>query len=90
MVPSAFVMLKSLPLTPNGKVDRVALPECDHAQQELEITFVAPRTPVEEILAGIWAKILGLEHVSIHDNFFDFRRTLAVSNSSHFSAAGNL
>ena len=71
MVPSAFVMLKSLPLTPNGKVDRVALPECDRAQQELEITFVAPRTPVEEILAGIWAKILGLEQVSIHDNFFD-------------------
>lgn len=71
MVPSAFVMLKSLPLTPNGKVDRVALPECDRAQQKLEITFVAPRTPVEEILAGIWAKILGLEQVSIHDNFFD-------------------
>ncbi|MFB2976514.1 amino acid adenylation domain-containing protein [Microseira sp. BLCC-F43] len=71
MVPSAFVMLKSLPLTPNGKVDRVALPECDRAQQELERTFVAPRTPVEEILAGIWAKILGLEQVSIHDNFFD-------------------
>jgi len=71
MVPSAFVMLKFLPLTPNGKVDRVALPECDYTQQELEITFVAPRTPVEEILAGIWAKILGLEQVSIHDNFFD-------------------
>ena len=71
MVPSAFVMLKSLPLTPNGKVDRVALPECDRAQQELEITFVAPRTPVEEILAGIWAKIIGLEQVSIHENFFD-------------------
>ncbi|MBD3562272.1 AMP-binding protein, partial [Planktothrix sp. FACHB-1355] len=71
MMPSAFVMLKSLPLTPNGKVDRVALSELDRTQQELERTFVAPRTPVEEILAGIWAKILRLSQVSIHDNFFD-------------------
>ncbi|MFB2973200.1 amino acid adenylation domain-containing protein [Aerosakkonema sp. BLCC-F183] len=71
MMPSAFVMLKSLPLTPNGKVDRVALSELDRTQQELQRTFVAPRTPVEEILAGIWAKILGLAQVSIHDNFFD-------------------
>jgi amino acid adenylation domain-containing protein len=71
MMPSAFVMLKFLPLTPNGKVDRLSLPEPDRAQQELEIIFVAPRTPVEEILAGIWAKLLGLEKVSIRDNFFD-------------------
>jgi amino acid adenylation domain-containing protein len=71
MMPSAFVMLKSLPLTPNGKVDRLSLQEPDRAQQELERIFVAPRTPVEEILAGIWAKVLGLEKVSIRDNFFD-------------------
>jgi len=71
MVPSAFVLLKALPLTPNGKVDRQALPAPDHARPELEKTFVAPRTPTEEVLAGIWAEVLGLERIGIHDNFFE-------------------
>jgi hypothetical protein len=71
MVPSAFVILDALPLTPNGKVDRRALPAPDQARPDLEEPFVAPRTPVEEVLAGIWADVLGLEHVGVHDNFFD-------------------
>ncbi|MBW3656973.1 MAG: amino acid adenylation domain-containing protein, partial [Gemmatimonadetes bacterium] len=53
MVPSAFVMLKSLPLTPNGKLDVKALPAPELASAERR--YVAPRTPVEEVLAGIWA-----------------------------------
>ena len=65
------MLLDALPLTPNGKVDRRALPAPDRAQPELESTFVAPRTPVEEVLAGIWAEVLGLERVGVHDNFFD-------------------
>ncbi|MBD2385751.1 non-ribosomal peptide synthetase [Cylindrospermum sp. FACHB-282] len=71
MVPSAFVILKALPLTANGKIDRQRLPAPDTARPELEKTFVAPRTPVEEVLAAIWAKLLNLEQVGIDDNFFE-------------------
>jgi acyl carrier protein len=71
MVPSAFVLMDALPLTTNGKVDRQALPALLPARPELEGTFVAPNTPVEEMLAGIWAQILGIEQVGIHDNFFE-------------------
>ncbi|GAA6614882.1 hypothetical protein NUACC26_006690 [Scytonema sp. NUACC26] len=71
MVPSAFVTLESLPLTPNGKVDRRALPAplCSHKEQE--DNFIAPTKPTEKILAAIWAKVLGLQQVSINDNFFE-------------------
>jgi acyl-coenzyme A synthetase/AMP-(fatty) acid ligase len=51
MVPSAFVFLDSLPLTANGKLDRKALPEPDQSRPELDETFAAPTTPVEELLA---------------------------------------
>jgi amino acid adenylation domain-containing protein len=71
MAPSAFVTLDSLPLTPNGKVDRRALPSPEIARLEVETTFVAPRTPIEEMLAFIWADILGVKQVGIHDNFFE-------------------
>ncbi len=71
MVPSHFVFLNSLPLTPNGKVDRNALPPPDGERPEPTESFVAPRTPVEERLAGIWSKLLGVNQVGIRDNFFD-------------------
>ncbi|MBD2128004.1 amino acid adenylation domain-containing protein [Microcoleus sp. ZQ-A2] len=71
MVPSAFVPLKSLPLTPNGKIDRRALPAPEQTRPELEGIYVAPRTSIEAQLAEIWTKVLGLEKVGIHDNFFD-------------------
>ncbi|MCZ6775309.1 MAG: amino acid adenylation domain-containing protein, partial [Ignavibacteria bacterium] len=71
MVPSAFVMLEALPLTPNGKVDRRALAEPEQARPELEETYVAPRNPVEEVLAEIWSDVLGLEALGVHDNFFE-------------------
>jgi amino acid adenylation domain-containing protein/non-ribosomal peptide synthase protein (TIGR01720 family) len=71
MLPSAFVRLKALPLTPNGKVDRQALPAPDSVRPELEGQFVAPRTPVEETIAGIWTQVLGLDRVGIYDNFFE-------------------
>jgi amino acid adenylation domain-containing protein len=71
MIPAAFVMMAALPLTPNRKVDRSALPAPEHSRPELEGTFVAPRTPVEEAVAGIWTEVLGLERVGINDNFFD-------------------
>ena len=69
MVPSAFVLLEPLPLTPNGKVDRKALPAPD-CRTPTPATFVAPRTPTEQALAGLWRQLLGLERVGVHDNFF--------------------
>jgi len=71
MMPSAFVFLEALPLTPSGKVNRRILPAPEGTRQELETTFVAPRTPVEEKLAEIWTKILGIDRVGIYDHFFD-------------------
>ncbi|MBG1265874.1 non-ribosomal peptide synthase/polyketide synthase, partial [Nostoc sp. WHI] len=70
MVPQAFVILESLPLTPNRKVDRRALPAPD-LYSELLDRYVAPRTPIEEMLAQIWAQVLKVEQVGIHDNFFE-------------------
>src|SRR6185436_1089870 len=69
MLPSAFVFLPELPLTPSGKLDRRALPK-----PELNATgehYVAPRTPAEQTLAGIWEEVIGHERVGINDNFFE-------------------
>ncbi|MBD1900675.1 non-ribosomal peptide synthetase [Trichocoleus sp. DQ-A3] len=71
MVPSAFVVLESLPLTPNGKVDRRALPAPEPVKLELAGSYVAPQTPVEEVLVKIFAEVLGVKRVGIHDNFFE-------------------
>ena len=71
MVPAAFVMLEALPLTPNGKVDRRALPAPNTTRPDWTGGYVAPRTPVEAKLAGIWAEILALDRVGIQDNFFE-------------------
>ena len=70
MVPSTFVRLDELPLTPNGKVDRGALPAPEEAVTEAPEEFVAPRTTVEQDVAGILAPLLGLERVSVEANFF--------------------
>ncbi|WP_437630406.1 non-ribosomal peptide synthase/polyketide synthase [Sorangium sp. So ce854] len=70
MIPAAFVALDELPLTPNGKVDRRALPAPGALQRGPEEALVAPRTPVEEVLAGIWADVLRLDRVGAHDDFF--------------------
>ncbi|MEU6868978.1 non-ribosomal peptide synthetase, partial [Streptomyces sp. NPDC046876] len=71
MVPAAFVYLDALPLTPNGKVDRRALPAPETDRPELSAQYVAPRGEIETAVAGIWAEVLGVEQVGIHDNFFD-------------------
>ena len=71
MLPNSFVLLERLPLLPNGKLDRHALPQVDQKRLELLDTYVAPRTPIEEILVSIWGQVLKLERVGIHDNFFE-------------------
>ncbi|MCP4662396.1 MAG: amino acid adenylation domain-containing protein, partial [bacterium] len=70
MVPAAMVWLDALPLTPNGKVDRKALPAPEPAAYELAVTGVAPRDPIEEILAEIYAQLLGVEGVGVDGDFF--------------------
>lgn len=71
MIPAAFVTLDALPLTDTGKVDRLALPAPGRARPPLAHPRVAPQTPFERALAGIWAEVLGLDvdAVGIHDEF---------------------
>jgi hypothetical protein len=69
MVPAAFVFLPALPVTANGKVDRAAL--ADPGVAEAAEAYVAPRTPTETALAGIWQEVLGQARVGAHDRFFD-------------------
>ena len=70
MIPAYFVRLDEIPLTPNGKVDRKALPTYK-ARPDLSKPFVAPTSPIEKKLAGLWAQALGIDQVGIHDNFID-------------------
>ncbi len=71
MIPAAFVVLPAFPLTPSGKLDRRALPAPDGARPELRAPFLAPRTATEQTLAAIWAEVLRVERVGVHDSFFD-------------------
>ncbi|HEY0602078.1 MAG TPA: amino acid adenylation domain-containing protein, partial [Herpetosiphonaceae bacterium] len=70
MIPTAFVLLDTLPLTENGKINRAALPAPERSGTASELEYVAPQTPTEELLAAVWAKVLSLPRVGIHDNFF--------------------
>ncbi|MCB1033211.1 MAG: non-ribosomal peptide synthetase, partial [Acidobacteria bacterium] len=70
MLPSALVMLDALPLTPNGKLDRKALPVPRGFRPDEAGTFLAPRGQMEELVAGLWAEVLGIEKVGAEDDFF--------------------
>jgi len=70
MVPSAFVILASLPRTAHGKIDRRSLPS-PILDSAAEAGFVAPRSPAEELVAGVWAEVLGRERIGAHDDFFE-------------------
>jgi amino acid adenylation domain-containing protein len=71
MIPAALVLLERLPLTANGKVDRSALPEAQLGRSAVSEGYVAARTPEEELLAGIWREVLGVDQVGVYDNFFE-------------------
>lgn len=70
MVPAIYVFLDALPLNANGKLDRRSLPPPSRTRDDQEAAYVAPQNPFEELLAALWASILDVEKVGIHDNFF--------------------
>jgi amino acid adenylation domain-containing protein len=71
MMPSAFVFLPTLPVSATGKIDRRALPAPEGVRPRLEEAFVAPRNRTEEMVTEVWAKLLSLKQVGVHDNFFN-------------------
>jgi amino acid adenylation domain-containing protein len=71
MVPAAFVVMEKLPLTANNKVARLALPAPPQTRRDLKRDFAGPRTATEELLAQIWAEVLYVDRVGIHDDFFE-------------------
>jgi amino acid adenylation domain-containing protein len=71
MVPTDFIFLDSLPLTPSGKINRLALPVPNGPRPDLEVAYAAPRSDIERLLAEIWAEVLAVGPVGIHDDFFD-------------------
>ncbi len=70
MVPAAYVLVDALPLTGNGKLDVAALPAPDFGNDTAREKFVAPRTEIEKSIAAIWGEMLGVDRISLHDNFF--------------------
>ncbi|HYO54690.1 non-ribosomal peptide synthetase [Archangium sp.] len=71
LVPSQFVWLSTLPLTPNGKVDLAALPVPERTRPELSVRFRPPGTELEQRLASLWSRVLGITGVGVDDNFFE-------------------
>ena len=69
-IPNVFVHLRRLPLTLNGKVNYDALPSLDEARRRQRRDHTRPSTPQEEAVAAIWAEVLGVELVGVHENFF--------------------
>lgn len=90
MVPSAFVVMDALPLNHNGKIDRRALPV--PAWQEPAAVKQPPRTEAEELVAEIWAEVLGLDRIGVHDDFFALggNSLLAIRVVSRIRAAVDL
>ena len=70
MVPSAIMFLEALPLNSNGKIDRRNLPLPESSRPEYEKQLVAPRNSLEEEVVASWSRILGIEQISIYDDFF--------------------
>jgi amino acid adenylation domain-containing protein len=71
MLPAAFVTLDELPVTVNGKVNRLALPEPEMSREVLKNEYVMPRTPAEQVVAGIWREVLRAEQIGVNDHFFE-------------------
>ncbi|MBT8226877.1 MAG: amino acid adenylation domain-containing protein [Dactylosporangium sp.] len=89
LVPSAFLVMPVLPLTPTGKIDRAALPEPALTRPELRTPFVDPRNDLERSIAECCVRLLGVERVGVHDNFFEIggHSLLAVQLAAQINAA---
>jgi acyl-coenzyme A synthetase/AMP-(fatty) acid ligase/acyl carrier protein len=87
MLPSAFVFLDAMPLTTSGKVDRRALPATATVHSPNLSSQDVPRTPLEQVLAGIFSQVLGVQSVGLYDNFFDLggHSLLAIRLNSHIT-----
>ena len=87
MLPAVVMWVDAMPLTSNGKLDRKALPPVPEERPDLGQPYAAPSTPIEEVLAAIWAHALGVARVGRHDNFFelggDSIRSLRVLALAH-------
>ncbi|WP_138505990.1 non-ribosomal peptide synthetase [Nostoc sp. PA-18-2419] len=72
MLPSAYIIIDKFPLSPNGKIDRLKLLELTPESLELTSpgTFVLPRSPLEQVIALIWAEVLRVNRMGVNDNFF--------------------
>ncbi len=71
MMPSVFVPVEQFPLTPNGKIDRRALAEFDHTKVVDQDSYVGPSTEIERELTQLWAELLRVERIGVHDDFFE-------------------
>jgi amino acid adenylation domain-containing protein len=71
MVPAVFVEMVEFPLSPNGKTDRRALPAPGVVQTEVDEDFVAPRNALEEVVAGVWSELLGVDRVGVYEDLFE-------------------
>jgi amino acid adenylation domain-containing protein len=71
MVPAEYVFVEHVPLTRNGKVDRRALLALEVEAQGAGAEYVAPGTPMEQLIAGIWRELLQVQRIGVHDNFYD-------------------
>ncbi|MEU2155198.1 amino acid adenylation domain-containing protein [Streptomyces sp. NPDC019396] len=87
MIPASATVLDALPLTVNGKVDRAALPAPDRAAPTPAGRHVEPRTPEEELFAGVWTEVLGVGGIGVHDDFFhlggDSIRAVQLAGALH-------
>ncbi|WP_245239993.1 non-ribosomal peptide synthetase [Streptomyces erythrochromogenes] len=87
MIPASVTVLDALPLTVNGKVDRAALPDPDRAAPGSAGRHVEPRTPEEELFAGVWTEVLGVGGIGVHDDFFhlggDSIRAVQLAGALH-------
>ncbi|MET9567616.1 amino acid adenylation domain-containing protein [Streptomyces virginiae] len=87
MIPASVTVLDALPLTVNGKVDRAALPDPDRAAPGTAGRHVEPRTPEEELFAGVWTEVLGVGGIGVHDDFFhlggDSIRAVQLAGALH-------
>ena len=92
MLPTGFYCVPALPLTSNGKVDYRALQALDARHLESTQGLVAPRTPLEQVIAGIWADVLNIEQMSVLQDFFELggHSLLALQIVSHLRAVFTL